>query len=73
MASQEEEGEEAASEVLLSWSILIMLVLTASTVAFAYLFQRTKFKFAHETFVAVVIGRASWDQRGGRCALAGAF
>jgi len=67
MASHGEEGEEAASEVLMSWSILIMLVLTASTVAFAYLFQRTKFKFAHETFVAVVIGAAAWAPR--RCGL----
>ena len=49
-------SETVAPEIFDSWSILIMLVLTSSTVAFAYIFQRTHFKFAHETFVAIVIG-----------------
>ena len=49
--------ETISTDVVTSFSILVFLILLGLAIAVAYVLERTKFKYVHETFLSIVIGK----------------
>ena len=52
------EGE-VSTDIVTSFSILVFLILLGLSITVAYILERTKFKYLHETFLSIVIGNVS--------------